>query len=181
MHSAVLHAVRLYEARFAYRAVRRLEPRHGIRGPIGARRADQRILRRTAAADIGLQVTGGALIRVEARAQSVSRTLQSTPPAHDFDEAEPRHAVLEEIQLVCPQPCNGMRGSVVRCEVPYTGIPWLRRRRRRVSHGRDENHKYAERLDREKMTHVCLPPVSRQVSTSNLSGLIYARYFSVST
>ena len=97
VNAAVLHAIRLHEACFANRAVRRIEPRQRIAGAIRACDCDQRILRRTAAAHVRLQVTGCALIRVEARSQAVSGSLLSTTAAHDFDEAEARHAILKEI------------------------------------------------------------------------------------
>ena len=104
VHAAVGDAVRLHEARLADGSVLRFEPRNRIDGAVGVRDADQGILRRAAAADIGKQMAGRALVRIEARTQAIARALRGASTAHDFDEIEACHAVLKEINLVRAKP-----------------------------------------------------------------------------
>src|SRR5580658_9862442 len=123
MYAAIPNAVRHDEASFADGPLSRDEPRDRIRRPEGTRDTDQRILRRTAAARIGLRVAGHARIRVEARTEPVA--LRDIGAADDLDGLEARQAVVEEIELILPQPRERSRCTVVAGAVAYARIGGL--------------------------------------------------------
>ena len=66
------------------------------------------------------------MIRIETGAQTVSRALQRTAAAHDFDEIESRHAILEKIQLIRAESGKRLRHAVVRGGAAHAGIRRLR-------------------------------------------------------
>jgi hypothetical protein len=75
-------------------------------------------------------MAGRALIRVEARAETISRALPGAAAAHDFYEAESCHAVFKEIQLVLPESCERLRRSILGRRPAQAGIRGLGRDRR---------------------------------------------------
>jgi hypothetical protein len=72
VHAAIGRSVRIiHETRFAYRAIRGDERRHGVVSAVQGRKRHLRIGGRTAATDGRRRMTSGTAIAVEARTQSV--------------------------------------------------------------------------------------------------------------
>ena len=92
VHTPVGYAIGLHESRFPDGPGRSEEPRNDIRCALGDRDAQKRILRRAAAADIGLRMTGCATIRIEARAEAVARG----GSAYGFYGVESRNSIIEK-------------------------------------------------------------------------------------
>src|ERR1700735_3578884 len=107
-----------------------MEPRQRVDGAVGARDFAQWILRRAAATDSRLYMAGRALIRGEARGETIFRALPGAAAAHDFYEAESCHAVLKEIQLVLSESCERLRRSILDRRPAHAGIRGLARGRR---------------------------------------------------